>query len=247
MILITLGSSSSGNGYLLRASNGDTIIMEAGVKFIEVKKALNFDLSQITGCLVTHSHNDHSGYLAEYQKAGISCFVNDATRQSKFGEHLYYNISILKPKFTYQIGAFMVQPFNLKHDVPNFGYLINHPETGLFCFITDTHYCPYKFPGLNQVIVECNYSDEIIEKHLSEGNANLFVRNRVIKSHMELQTTIDFLKANDLSEVNNIVLVHLSEGNSNALEFQKRIKDITGKAVHIAAPGLHIPFNKEPF
>lgn len=247
MRLITLGSSSSGNGYLLRASNGETLILEAGVKLIEVKRALNFDMSQIAGVICSHSHNDHSGYLAEYQKVGIKCYVNDHTRQNKFGEHLYYNVNILKAKFTYQIESFKVHGFNLKHDVPNFGYLIDHPETGLFCFITDTHYCPFKFPGMNQVIVECNYSDEIINKHLANGSGNMYVRNRVIKSHMELQTTIDFLQANDLSKVNNIVLIHLSAGNSNAAEFQKKIQDITGKTVHIAVPGLDIPFNKTAF
>lgn len=247
MRFITLGSSSSGNGYLLRASSGETLILEAGVKLIDVKRAVNFDLSNITGVLCSHSHNDHSGYLTEYQKAGINCYVNDHTRQNKFGEHLYYNVNILKAKFTYQIGSFRVQGIPLKHDVPNFGYLINHLETGLFCFITDTHYCPFKFPGMNQVIVECNYSDEIMDRNLADGSGNLFVRNRVIKSHMELQTTIDFLLANDLSKVNNIVLVHLSEGNSHAAEFQKKIKDVTGKTVHVATPSMDIPFNKEPF
>jgi len=247
MKLITLGSSSAGNGYLLRASDGETLLLEAGVKLIEVKKAIDFDLSQITGVLVTHSHNDHSGYLPEYQKAGINCYMNEATRQSKFGENKYYNVFTLDAKHTYQIGTFTAMPISLKHDVQNYGYLISHAESGLTCFITDTHYCPYKFPGLNQVIIEANYSDEIVNKHLEEGTGNMYVRNRVIKSHMELQTTIDFLQANDLTAVNNILLIHLSEGNSNAAEFQSRIQEVTGKAVHVAAPGLEVEFNKEPF
>lgn len=247
MNFICLGSSSSGNGYLLRASNGETLIIEAGVKLDEVKRKVDFDLSKIIGVLVTHSHLDHSGKLNSYQMAGLNIYINDQTRQSMFGERHYYNVNIIKAKTTYQIGSFKVQPFPLKHDVENFGFLIDHPESGLFCFVTDTHYCPYTFPGLNNILIELNYSDAIVEEKLLKGNSNMFVRNRVLFSHMELQTAIDFLKANDLSKVNNIVLLHLSEGNSNAAEFQKRISEITGKSVHIAQKGLNINFDKTSF
>jgi phosphoribosyl 1,2-cyclic phosphodiesterase len=247
MKFITLGSSSAGNGYLLRASDGETLIIEAGVKLMDVKKALNFDLSDVIGCIVSHSHNDHSGHIEEYQRAGINCYMNDATRQSKFGEHLFYNVNILKEKTIYEIGSFKVQPISLKHDVPNFGYLINHMESGLFCFITDTHYCPYKFPGMNNILVECNYSDAILERNIQNGKANMYVRNRVIKSHMELDTTIGFLRANDLSRVNNIVLLHLSDGNSDSAGFKKQIAELTGKSVFVAEPGLSIEFNKTSF
>ena len=247
MKFITLGSSSAGNGYLLQSSTGETLVIEAGIKLIEAKRYVDFDLSKIPGVIVSHSHNDHSGRLDEYQKAGINCYVNEQTRQSRFGGRFYHNVKKLKTKVVYDIGTFRVQPFELKHDVMNFGYLINHPESGLFCFITDTHYCPYKFPGLNNILVECNYSDAIVEKKLLEGTGNMFVRNRVLTSHMELDTTMGFLKANDLSKVNNIVLLHLSDGNSNSDLFRKKIQDLTGKSVFVAQSGLNIEFNKQPF
>ncbi len=247
MRFITLGSSSTGNGYLLQSSKGEKLIIEAGIKLIEAKRYIDFDLSKIAGVIISHSHNDHSGHIAEYQKSGIQCYMSDQTRQSKFGEHLYYNVNLIKAKTLYSIGSFKVQPFELKHDVKNFGYLIDHSESGLFCFITDTHYCPFKFPGLNNILVECNYSDKIVDEKLLKGDGNMFVRNRVLTSHMELQTTIDFLKANDLSGVNNIVLLHLSDGNSNAPLFKKTILELTGKSVFVAQSGLNIPFNKQPF
>jgi phosphoribosyl 1,2-cyclic phosphodiesterase len=159
----------------------------------------------------------------------------------------YHNVNVLQPKKVYEIGSFKVQPFELKHDVQNFGYLLNHPESGLFPFITDTHYCPFKFPGMNNILVEANYDDKIIERKLLAGTGNMYVRNRVIMSHLEIDTTIDFLKANDLSKVNNIVLLHLSEGNSNAADFQKRVQEATGKSVFVAVPGLEIDFNKTSF
>jgi hypothetical protein len=100
---------------------------------------------------------------------------------------------------------------------------------------------------MNNILIEANYSDKIIEKKLLDGSANVFVRNRVIFSHMEIDTTLEFLKANDLSKVNNIVILHLSESNSNGPDFKRRIQELTGKSVFIAQSGLEIPFNKHPF
>ena len=47
--------------------------------------------------------------------------------------------------------------------------------------------------------------------------------------------------------VNNIILIHLSDGNSNACELQKRIHEATGKTVHFADKGIIININKTPF
>ena len=55
MRLTVLKSGSDGNGYLLECEN-EILILESGVPVMEVKKALNFDLSKIVGCYISHSH-----------------------------------------------------------------------------------------------------------------------------------------------------------------------------------------------
>ena len=64
---------------------------------------------------------------------------------------------------------------------------------------------------------------------------------------MDLATFKDILKANDISKVNNIVLIHLSDDNSDAARFEKEIRDLTGKNVHVADEGMEIDFNVTPF
>ena len=64
---------------------------------------------------------------------------------------------------------------------------------------------------------------------------------------MSLEILIDLLNANDLSQVNNICLIHLSAQNSDTKRFQKEIEELTGKTVTIAAKGVEINFDKEPF
>ena len=56
MRFITLSSSSTGNGYMLQASSGEVLIIEAGVRLSQVKKALDFDLEKIRGVLISHEH-----------------------------------------------------------------------------------------------------------------------------------------------------------------------------------------------
>lgn len=56
MKLKVLATGSKGNCYHLTCSKGRTLILEAGEKLIETKKALGFDLQGIEGVLVSHVH-----------------------------------------------------------------------------------------------------------------------------------------------------------------------------------------------
>ena len=183
-------------------------------------------------------------------QAGIRCYINEETRKSLInGRNLlnFINVGVLHEKEQKEIGEFLIKPFLLEHDVQNFGYLIHHHEAGMICYITDTQFCPYRFSGLNNILIEANFSNEIIDRKLLDGTANKFVRDRVLTYHMELKTCKDFLKANDLRKVNNIVLLHLSMDNSSISQFKKEIIELTGKQVFIAEEGLNIEFNKTSF
>jgi phosphoribosyl 1,2-cyclic phosphodiesterase len=56
MKLIVIGTGSKGNGYVLQDSKGECLLIEAGMKLIEVKKVLDFNIQNIHGMLVSHEH-----------------------------------------------------------------------------------------------------------------------------------------------------------------------------------------------
>lgn len=60
-----LGSSSKGNCYLLEYKN-KVLILDAGVSFKEVQKALNFNIEKVVGVLITHEHMDHLKYATDF-------------------------------------------------------------------------------------------------------------------------------------------------------------------------------------
>jgi phosphoribosyl 1,2-cyclic phosphodiesterase len=244
MRLKVLGSGSSGNCYFLIANNGDVLIIEAGIRIVELKKKLNFDISKICGCLVSHFHQDHAKYLPDYAYAGIKCYSNKETFSALKVSHNYI---IIKPKTETAIGSFTVVAFELVHDTECYGYLINHPESGLICFITDTHYCHYTFSKINFYMIESNYSQEIMDQNILSGRLPSVVRKRTGESHMSIETCKKTLMANDLSETKNIILIHLSEGNSNAVDFIKQVQDLTGIQTMVAEKGMEIELNKSSF
>jgi phosphoribosyl 1,2-cyclic phosphodiesterase len=246
MDLIVLGSGSTGNGYLLQSSAGESLIIETGIPLKKLKEALDFDLSQIRGALISHSHKDHSGRTMEYLVSGIRCFTSSETI-SEMKLEMGHNLIPVADQHLYYIGGFRVMPFNLVHDVKCYGYLIRHDDCGQVVFITDTLFSKYKFRGLNHMIVEANYSDEILENRITSGKTILKVRDRVISSHMSLATCKAFIKANDLRSLRNIILIHLSSGNSDAAGFIKEIREITGKNIFVAKAGLKIDLNRQPF
>lgn len=241
MKLKVIGTGSKGNAYLLE-NEQEALLIECGVNIQEIKKAVNFNVSKISGCIVTHEHGDHAKSINEVMKAGIDTYATKGTF-SKSAKH--HRMNIVPQKGQFQVGNFKVISFPTIHDVAEpCGFLIYHKDCGVTLFLTDTVYSGFTFKGLNNIIVEANYAEEIIGEKLGDMK---FLRDRILNSHMSINTCLQFLKANDLSAVNNIVLIHLSDSNSHELDFAKYVNKLTGKNVHVADNGLQIEFNKTPF
>ncbi|WP_444705619.1 hypothetical protein, partial [Mariniphaga sediminis] len=87
MKLKILGSSSKGNCYLLIDATGQTLAIEAGVRFSDVQKAINFQTSNLVGCLVTHEHGDHAGYVYQFYKAAVDIYCSKGTAKCFGSKH----------------------------------------------------------------------------------------------------------------------------------------------------------------
>ena len=55
-----------------------------------------------------------------------------------------------------------------------------------------------------------------------------------MRSHMSLENCKELLRANDLSKVKEIHLLHLSDENSVEDQFKKEIAALTGLPVYVA-------------
>ena len=112
---------------------------------------------------------------------------------------------------------------------------------GRLLYITDTELVKWRFKNVNQILVEANYSKEIIQQEKPNYE-------HVCRGHMELGTTLEFLKVNKGPDLRNVVLLHLSDNNSDAGMFAARAKEVVGMAdVYVADKEMEIELNKEPF
>ena len=98
-------------------------------------------------------------------------------------------------------------------------------------FATDTYYIRNRFKGLNYIMIECNYSIDILEYNINNDLISKTVSSRLRRSHMELGNVKKFLKANDLSRVKEIYLLHLSSSNGDEKMFKSEIEKTTGVPV----------------
>lgn len=247
MKLKVINSNSKGNCYVLQDNTGEILLIECGVAIDKIKQAVNFNLNDIAGCILSHEHLDHCKSAKDLSKYGVRIYTSDGTKNALRFADKKPIVSVVAMK-KYKIGNYTVMPFDVKHDCAEpFGYLIQHPEMGLTLFMTDTYYCEYSFTGLNNIIIEANYCEDIIDKKLSAFKTTGFVRDRVLQSHMSIQTCIKTLQSYNLKHVNNIVIIHLSDSNSSEFEFRERVRSATGCIVHIADKGMEINFDKTPF
>lgn len=236
-----LGSSSSGNCYIL--DNGDeALILEAGIRFLDVKKALDFNLRKVVGCLITHQHNDHAKYAKAMVDNGFYTLALGEvfTAKNAFGSRA----RVVEPGKGYKLGNFKILPFPAHHDVPCVGYLVDHPASGRILFLTDSCDCDYRFSNLSHVLIECNYSDKKLVEAINDGRTLLAQRERLLSSHMELDTCKEILQSTDLSNVQDVVLLHLSDNNSDEPFFVSEIERLTGKIVYAARKGLTIGIDR---
>lgn len=239
MKLKILGSGSSGNCYILENDN-EALIIEAGLPFMEVKKALNFNIMKIKAVLITHLHSDHHFYWFQYVRAGIPVFEPFKLE----GASLRFDNS-----------QFIIQAFENRDrsgrwlhnnsdgsECPCYGFYITHPEMGSLVYASDTEYIKYRFKGLNHILCEANYDMQFVNR--DEPNYE-----HRLRGHMSLDTALKFISTNDNPALRNVVLIHLSDKSGGPALFKQKTEETVkyGANVYVACKGLEVDMNLCPF
>lgn len=236
MKLEVLASGSKGNCYLLHTSCG-IIILEAGVPWDTVLRALKFNITNVLCCLITHEHMDHAKYALEYQKNGILLDMTEGTRTK-----ICTNKTIaLKNKIIGKNGI-VISKFDTQHDaIEPCGYYIEDTNTReSLVFATDTYYVKYLFPNVNYIMVECNYAEDILKENIENGIINGSRIRRLRESHFELNNVKKFIIANDSKNLKDVILLHLSDQNSDVERFKREMQRVTLARINIAKKGLKV-------
>ena len=233
MDIRVLASGSAGNCYCV--SDGSTsLLLECGISVKQIRRGLGFGLTNVAACLVSHEHQDHAKAVADVLRAGVEVYTSPGTIKALGLEH--HRLRPVRAKETFKVGTWTVRAFETQHDAQEpLGFLLHSRASNeRLLYATDTYYIRYRFPGLTHIMVECNYAKDILYRNVENGSVPGVLKNRLLTSHFSLENVKEFLKANDLSRVQEIWLLHLSDGNSDAERFKREIMELTGKPAYVA-------------
>ena len=230
----SLASSSAGCAYHLSGGGASSpILIDCGLPLKQVQKAIGFKVSDLAGCIISHAHADHIQAAKNLMNMGVKCYASSETWQHAKIEHFAAKTVVTGAPF--MVGDWKVNAFLAEHDMAGtYGFVIDSPNKDRLLYLTDSCFSRYTFRGLTHIAIEANFDTEIIKQNSRDGTIDRARFARTMRTHMSIETLIELLKANDLSKLKEIHLLHLSAQNSNAQEFKRRVAEIAGVPVFIA-------------
>lgn len=214
------GTGSKGNCYSIRDPDGEILLLECGLPKVDVMRMIDYRISDVVGCAVSHEHSDH---------------YNLATAKTlrKFGVPMI--VPHLEERNVLRGSNFAVRKFPVIHDVPCYGFYITNRHLGKILYITDTEYVRLTFKHLEMdyIIVECDYQADLVDLENPKTR-------RAFQTHMELQTCLEFIRANHTDNLKAVILVHMSQDGLDKEYAKNLIATTIGVPVYLAEKGKEL-------
>lgn len=229
--------SKQGNCYALYDNDGKILLLDLGLARKQILKGIDFNVSDVVGAVVTHSHLDHSKAVKDFENMGI--------RTVKFYDIENWNDEKMK-HYCVGFGDFIVRPFPLPHNgTINYGFYITNRKTDdKTLYLTDFEYCKYNFKSLqvNHILIECNYQKELVERDLPNYEHK-------IRGHCSLETCKNFIAANKTNALRTVILCHMGAETTVAEECLAEVQNVAGTGVKcvVATAGEKIELSQHPF
>jgi phosphoribosyl 1,2-cyclic phosphodiesterase len=231
-------SSSRGNLYAVEAASGERLLIDPGVTWRKLQKALDFDLGNIAGCLVSHEHKDHSKAVHDVLNAGIDVFATEGTLKG-IDEFLlsHRRIHIIRDKERFGVGeTFEVFPFGVHHDAAEpLGFVITENSSNgdgkeeNLLFVADTSHVTQRFgTAFDIVAICCSYDKAALKARVDNGDVNETFAKRLLTSHMERAVTLRYVtEFCVMDKCREIYLLHASRDNIHIRGVRKELEEGT--------------------
>lgn len=226
-----LATGSKGNAYVI-SDQDRSILIDPGIVFKRLNSLSGFLIHKCELCIVSHEHKDHVASLPDIERLKIPIVISEKTFDACSGLSPYFNGVFAENGRQFEFNNWIILPFKVFHDAADpLGFIIRTPAGKKIVYATDTRILPYKFNNINYWMIEANYKESILG---SNPNLPASLKNRIRKSHMEIETLKDFFRNQDLSATKKISLIHLSDDNSDEGYFKSEIEKITKTSVEVA-------------
>ena len=214
-----LFSSSSGNCTYI-GSRDAGILIDDGVSFTRLKKALELNglsLSSVKAVFITHEHSDHiKGLDMLTKKTSIPIFAQEITIEYLLGKNILHGEYHVIGEGE-EVCGYRVEPFATSHDTPqSCGYKITLPDGKTAAVCTDLGYVSdtveNALRGTDCVLLESNYDIEM----LRNGSYPYYLKTRIFGNtgHLSNKDSGAFAAKLIGSGTTRIILGHLSQHNN---------------------------------
>ncbi|WP_444998239.1 MBL fold metallo-hydrolase [Aliikangiella sp. IMCC44359] len=214
----SLGSGSKGNATLVEY-NETLLLVDSGFSCKELEQRLvsrSVSAKQVSAVLVTHEHSDHfNGVPAFANKYQLPVWMSPGTSLHPRAAKIK-SLNLFNSHTEFILGDFKVMPVAVPHDsreACQFVFQANDKRVGI---LTDLgHITPYVqscFASCDILLLEFNHD----KKRLMQGRYPASLKARVSGSfgHLNNEQAAEFLRHIQLSKLQYLVAMHLSEENN---------------------------------
>lgn len=222
-----IASGSRANAYILELG-GVVVLMECGAGVRAIKAGLReFGKRHADICLITHEHSDHSRSVRQMRQDDVPCFATRGTAKA-----LGLGVHGVKYGMAVRFKDIRFMAFRTFHDTAEpCGWLIDGGgERAMFA--TDTYKLDVRFPGVTQLMIECNHNAELYERARALGEYPPY-GDRSRARHMECKRCVRYIAKMDKRKLKNVYLIHLSQKFSDAELSAARIAKVAGVNVYV--------------
>ncbi len=217
MKFISLFSGSKGNASLIVNNSGEALLLDCGVSFSKIKKAVQtagVSPDDIQGILITHEHSDHvcglSVLLSHWDKP-VYCNRRTALALPYVTENV-----VISENGAFEVGGFTVQRFSTYHDAAGpCGYCIFADGKKISaltdCGLVDASVLS-QIGGCDMAYIESNYDETMLS--CGPYPSSLKCRIRSPKGHLSNTDCAQTVQQLALLGCKKVLLGHISENNN---------------------------------
>jgi len=196
-------------------------MIECGVSWQQIRKALDYRITDVVGCLLTHEHKDHCKAVSDVTLSGIPLMCSKGTAEA-------LGVQNAHTENTCTFGDFKIRAWKGEHDCRELWiFLIQCISDGeRLLFATDTALIRQNFSTvkIDYLAIECSYENDYLIEKEEQGAINTNHARRLLDSHFSIKACKNYIRQYiNLSRLRAIHLLHLS--GSNIRDVKQVVRD----------------------
>jgi phosphoribosyl 1,2-cyclic phosphodiesterase len=218
-----LGSGSSGNAFVVEASDGQgsiRVLIDDGFSPRELERRLaraGVSIASLGAIFVTHEHSDHAGGVAAFSMRRQLCvYATCGTAAAAGFDRRVRQLRTIQAGIELQIGPLTVLPIGVPHDATEpVQFMLSDGERRL-AILTDLGHparaVTAMLAGLDALVLEFNHDLDMLRQGPYPPSLKARIESDV--GHLSNAQSVQFLDSIDRSRLTRVVAAHLSRTNN---------------------------------